>query len=136
VGTGSGVLAVAMRRLGMRPVVAIDLDPAVLPLARRTCAANDAGDVALLAGGPAAVRHVFDLVVANLLADALVAEATALAARVAAGGRLVVSGLLAEQSHDVASVYAGWTVTHEVAEDEWRTLRLERTAEAWHTHAS
>jgi ribosomal protein L11 methyltransferase len=128
VGTGSGVLAAAMRRLGMHPVVATDIDAAVLPLARRTLDANAATDVSLLAGGAGAVRGVFDLVVANLLADALVTEATALEARVAPGGRLVVSGLLATQAGDVARVYVGWRVTHEVAEDEWRTLRLERTA--------
>lgn len=126
VGTGTGVLAIAMRRLGMRPVVATDVDASVLPIARRTCDANRASDVALLLGGAAAARGTFDLVVANLLADALVAEAATLMARVAPGGRLVVSGLLAEQAGDVVRAHRGWRVTHEVAEDEWRTLRLER----------
>jgi len=128
VGTGSGVLAVAMRRLGLEPVVATDIDPAVLPIARTTCATNGAGDVHLLAGGADAVSGTFDLVVANLLADALVVESHALIACVAPRGRLVVSGLLGEQVDAVTAAYPGWWVTHTVAEDEWRTLRLERRA--------
>lgn len=128
VGTGSGVLAVAMRRLGMAPVVATDLDPAVLPLARATCAANGAGDVVLLAGRADAVRRTFGLVVANLLAEALVEEAPALAARVASGGWLVLSGLLATQSDAVTAAYPGWRTTHRVADEEWLTVRLERPA--------
>ena len=128
VGTGSGVLAAALRRLGVPRVVATDLDPAVLPLARATLDANDAADVALCAGTAAVVRGRFDLVVANLLADALVADAAALAATVAPGGRLVISGLLADQVPRVLAAYPGWRVAAERGDGPWRTLRLERGA--------
>lgn len=128
VGTGSGVLAIAMRRLGLCPVVATDVDPTVLPLARRACETNGTPDVTVLAGRADAVRGTFDLVVANLLLDALVTDAAGLAARVAPGGRLVLSGLLAEQCDAAAAAYPGWRVARVVAEAEWRTLRLEREA--------
>lgn len=128
VGTGSGVLAAALRRLGVPRVVATDLDAAVLPLARETLDANGAADVVLVPGTAAAVDERFDVVVANLLADALVADADALMAAVAPGGRLVVSGLLADQVPRVLASYPGWRVTRTRGDDPWRTLRLERAA--------
>jgi ribosomal protein L11 methyltransferase len=126
VGTGSGILALALARLGVERVVALDLDPAVLPLARATLAGNGAAHVALLAGSPAAVRARFDLVVANLLVDAIVGEAAALARAVAPGGRLVLSGLLDAHIAPVRAAYPGWTVVETRAEEAWRTLTLER----------
>jgi len=126
VGTGSGVLALALARLGVEHVVALDTDPAVVPLARANLARNGATRVALLAGPLAAVRGHFDLVVANLLADAIVAEAGALARVVGPGGRLVVSGLVAEQLPAVRAAYPGWRVAETRAEGAWRTLTLVR----------
>ncbi len=126
VGTGSGLLAAAMARLGMSRVVAVDVDPAVLPLARANLDANGARDVLVVGGTIAAVRGRYDLVVANILADTLVAEATALATAVAPGGRLVLSGILADQVDRVAAAFPGWRTTFVRSDDAWRTLRLER----------
>jgi ribosomal protein L11 methyltransferase len=126
VGTGTGVLAAALARLGVPHVVALDTDPAVLSLARANLRRNRAGAVTLLAGGVDAVGGRFDLVVANLLADILVADARALAGAVAPGGRLVVSGLLDTQAAAVAAAFAGLRLTATRAAGPWRTLRLER----------
>jgi ribosomal protein L11 methyltransferase len=126
VGTGSGVLAAALARLGVRRVAAFDVDRAVLPLARRNLVGNRAGRVALFCGTTAAVRSRFDLVVANILAETLVGEAAALAGLVAPGGRLVLSGILEEQAPPVLAAFPGWRSTHERTESPWRTLRLER----------
>lgn len=128
VGTGSGVLAAALVRLGVPHVVALDVDPAVPALARANLRRNAAERVLLLAGGPAAVRARFALVVANLLADALVAEAPALAAAVGASGHLIISGLLAPQVPAVLAAYPGWRVARERREASWCTLRLVRRA--------
>jgi len=128
VGTGSGVLALALSRLGVGRVVALDVDPAVVPLARANLARNGAGRVVLLAGPLAAVRGCFDFVVANLLADAVVAEVGALTRAVGPGGRLVLSGLLADQLRAVRAAYPTWRVTETRAEDAWRTLTLVREA--------
>jgi len=124
VGTGSGVLAAALARLGVPRVVALDVDLAVLPLARDNLRRNGAPGTLLLAGGVAALRTRFDLVVANLLAAPLIAEAGALAAAVAPGGRLVVSGLLDTQAEAVAAAFP-LRVTATRAAGPWRTLRLE-----------
>ena len=127
VGTGSGVLAAALSRLGVPRVAALDVDPAVVPLARTTLARNRA-HASLLAGTLAAVRGRFDLVVANILAETLVAEASALAAATAAAGRLVLSGLLADQVRGVLDAFPGWRTAAVRADGAWRTLRLVREA--------
>ncbi len=126
VGTGSGVLAAALARLGVPRVVALDVDPAAIAVARANLRRNAAEGVLLLAGGPAAVRARFGLVVANLLAQALIAEARALVAAVADAGHLVVSGLLASQVPAVLAAYPGFRVAHERCEASWATLRLVR----------
>jgi ribosomal protein L11 methyltransferase len=126
VGTGSGILAAALARLGVPDVVAFDVDPAVLPLARTLLDQNGASCVKLFGGVAAGVRGQFDLVVANILADTLVAEARALDAVTALGGRLVLSGLLADQVDRVVAAFPGWRLAATRADDPWRTLRLER----------
>jgi ribosomal protein L11 methyltransferase len=126
VGTGSGVLAAAMVRLGVPRVVALDIDAAVIPLAHANLVRNRADRVALLAGGVDALRASFDLVAANLLADTLVEHAAALARVVAAPGRLVVSGVLDTQAEAVAAAFPGLRLAAVRAAGPWRTLRLER----------
>ena len=126
VGTGSGILALALARLGVERVVALDTDRTVLPIARANCAGNGAPGVAVVGGSVSAVRVRFDLVVANLLADTLVGAAPMLAATVAPSGHLVLSGILDDQTGTVTAAYHGWHVTETRAEDEWRTLTLER----------
>lgn len=126
VGTGSGILALALARLGVPHVFALDDDPQVLPIARENLVRNGAARVHLLAGTAAAVTARFDLVVANLLADVLVREAPALAGCVAPGGRLVASGLLTDQVTAVADAYPDWCVTAEHRDEGWSTLVLRR----------
>ena len=121
---GSGILALALARLGVPRVVAIDDDPQVLPLARENLARNGAVDVTLARGTAADLDAHFDLVVANLLADILVHEAAALTARVEADGCLVASGLLASQAPDVAAAYRGWRIVDEHRDEGWCTLVL------------
>jgi ribosomal protein L11 methyltransferase len=126
VGTGSGILAAALARLGVPHVVALDVDAGVLPLARENLRRNAASGVLVLAGGCDAVRARFDLVVANLLADALVSEAAGLASRVAAGGRLIASGLLDSQAGAVRDAYPGFRLAGERTDERWCTLDLVR----------
>ena len=126
VGTGSGILAVALARLGVPRVLALDVDPAVAPLARQNLARNRAAMVPVIVGSVHAVRGAFDLVVANLLADAIIAEAPALGAVVAAGGRLVLSGILAPQAAHVVDAFAGWRLAADRTDEGWVTLTLGR----------
>src|SRR5207245_1745686 len=99
------------RRVGERLLVAPPWDVPVAPV---------------LAGTAHAVRGSFDLVVANLLAELIVADAKALAGCVAPGGCLILSGLLDEQATAVQRAFPGWRLTGGGSEDGWRTLVLAR----------
>ena len=108
-------------------VVALDVDAAVLPRARANLDCNGAREVRLFCGRADACRARFDLVVANLLADALVHDAAALASVTANDGRLVISGLLDTQIEVVTAAFAGWRTARVRSDDRWRTLALART---------
>lgn len=96
VGCGSGVLAIAACKLGARRAVACDLDPIAARETRENACRNDcsvtsfAGSLDALAPG----AEGFDLVVANLISSELLPILDALVDRVAAGGAIVLSGLL------------------------------------------
>ena len=126
VGTGSGLLAAALARLGVPTVVAIDNDPAVLDLARTNLRHNGVGRVHVVGGTVAAVRGVYDLVVANLLLDVIVEGAANLAPRVATHGRLILSGLLATQVDTAVAAFPSWRPTAIREEIPWATVRMER----------
>ncbi|TMA33523.1 MAG: methyltransferase domain-containing protein [Deltaproteobacteria bacterium] len=126
VGTGSGLLAAALARLGVPCVIALDVDPDVLPRARANLDRNGAREVRLICGRAAACRRCFDLVVANLLADSIVQDAAALAAVTAEQGRLVLSGLLDTQVKAVTAAFPAWRTVGMRAEDRWRALTLTR----------
>lgn len=112
-GCGSGILAVAAALLGAARVTGTDIDPLAVEAARHNSAANgiDAAvadytlpDRLPSLGEGAAAR--FDLVLANILANPLKLLAPALLARVAPGGALVLSGILARQTEEMIALYA------------------------------
>jgi ribosomal protein L11 methyltransferase len=105
-GCGSGILAIAARRLGAGAVVALDIDPVAVLAARANAAAN-AVDVEVVSA-EASVRGPFDLVLANILANPLEVLAPLLAGEVRAGGRIVLAGILAGQVAEVMAAYAPW----------------------------
>jgi ribosomal protein L11 methyltransferase len=108
-GCGSGILAIAASMLGAGRVIGVDIDPQALPAARANAARNRADTLFAspdeLAADPSAC---FDVVVANILANPLLLLAPALARRVRAGGRIVLSGILASQADEVAAAYGRW----------------------------
>ncbi len=94
VGTGTGVLAIVAAMRGAGRGLAVDIDPEAVEVSRGNVAANGVEDLVELAVGSAdATDEVFDVVVANLMTDVVAALAGDLAARVAPGGLLVVSGI-------------------------------------------
>lgn len=115
-GCGSGILAIAARKLGAGRVVGADIDPQAVAASRDNAARNDA-DIefhlpdALPAGE-------FDILVANILTNPLKALMPLLAARVRAGGRIALSGILAEQADEVMALYGTAFAMHAWAEED------------------
>jgi len=110
VGTGSGVLALAALRLGATGALGFDLDPVAIEAARQAAIENRLDDRARFVTGP--IEAVADrpegwsLVLANLLKREMGPIAGAIARRVAAGGRLVLAGLLEEDRAEVLGRFA------------------------------
>lgn len=117
-GCGSGILAVAAAKLGASEIDAVDIDA----LSVATAAANAAlNGVALRPMAPDQLApRVYDVVVANILAQPLVLLAPLLAARTRQAGRIALSGILEPQAAEVAAAYAPFF-----------RVRIDRTLEGW-----
>ncbi|MES9995222.1 50S ribosomal protein L11 methyltransferase [Desulfovibrio aminophilus] len=106
-GTGSGILAIALCRLGMTGV-GLDIDPLAVECAEENATRNDVEDrLSLAVGSIDAVEPGvrFDLIVANILSGPLIGMAPLIVSRLAPGGALVLSGILEEQADAVAAAY-------------------------------
>jgi ribosomal protein L11 methyltransferase len=127
VGTGSGLLALAAVKLGASRVVASDNDLVALAVARENADRNGVS-VELTGDPPSGIRGEFDVVVANILANTLVALAPELAPRVAPGGTLLLSGILAGQEDEVRGAYLaqGLRRADDRSDGEWRLVSLRR----------
>lgn len=122
-GCGSGILAIAALKLGARAALGTDTDPQALTTARENADRNLVAD-RLTLGLPDALpaAATADVVLANILAPALVALAPRLAALTRAGGTLLLSGLLAHQTHEVQTAYAATFSFEQVVRDDWALL--------------
>ena len=125
VGTGTGVLALAARKLGAGRVVGVDTDAVALRLARENAEANGVEGVDFRKASLAEVEGRFQLVVANILANTLVELAPALTAHVAQ--TLVVAGVLQPQGKEVARAYVaqGLHLSEASPSGEWLRLTFE-----------
>ena len=125
-GCGSGILAIAAALHGAQHVDAVDIDPSAVESTRANALANG---VTLHAALPDAARGDYGLVFANILATPLRLLAPLLCGHVAAGGDLVLAGILDRQADELKSAYAPWlplTVTD--SEDGWILMTARRAS--------
>ena len=129
-GCGSGILAMVAKKLGSQDVAGVDIDPQAIESARANAERNNVAidfylpDTFAASGNERHAGGKFDIVVANILSSPLKLMAPMLAGRVADGGSLVLSGVLARQADEVAAAYApfiklgvwaeqdGWVALH------------------------
>jgi ribosomal protein L11 methyltransferase len=106
VGTGSGILAIAMKLLGARDITAIDNDPVALDNARENAELNGVAHALRISAIPLnSIRRHFDLITANILAPILIAMAPRLKRNLAPTGRLILAGILAREAENVIAAY-------------------------------
>jgi ribosomal protein L11 methyltransferase len=129
IGTGSGILAIAAARQLRRRVVASDLDPVAVKVARHHARRNGVAGLVRIAcvAGPGCPRG-YDLVFANILARPLMLMARDLARIVAPNGRVILSGLLSRQEAGVLAAYRmqRLALDFRIALDGWSTLVLRK----------
>ncbi|MFC3814691.1 50S ribosomal protein L11 methyltransferase [Lysobacter sp. GCM10012299] len=105
-GCGSGILALAALKLGAAEAIGVDNDPQALLATADNAERNGVGAQLQAFMPDEEPVATYPVVVANILASALVALADTLAARVAPGGRIAMSGILAGQEDEVMARYA------------------------------
>jgi ribosomal protein L11 methyltransferase len=127
VGTGSGVLAIAARRLGASGVLGIDDDADAIAAAEENVALNHESRIALeIADLRASKIGQFDVVTANLTGGLLIASADRLTSLAVPGGRLVLSGFMDHEEHDVLAAFDGSRLERRSQEDEWVCAVFQR----------
>ena len=116
-GCGSGILAIGSAKFGALAIDAVDIDPAAV---EATILNAEANHVTLNAGLPDKVSGHYQTVLANILATPLKVLAPLLCARVAAGGSLVLAGILERQADELKSAYAPYCqLAVSDSEDGW-----------------
>ena len=118
-GCGSGILAIAALLLGAPQAVGTDIDPQALEASRDNASRNGIDPARFPVYLPEDMpQAAADVVVANILAGPLVSLAPQISSLVKAGGRLALSGILAEQAEEVRSAYADMFELDPTAEKE------------------
>jgi ribosomal protein L11 methyltransferase len=112
-GTGSGILAMAASMLGAGRILALDIDPDAIVVARENIALNQLSDQIECGTVPLeSLTERFDIILANILAEELVRLAPYLAERLQSGGALILSGILAEKEPLVRQGFASQSLKY------------------------
>lgn len=134
VGTGTGVLAIALAKRLHLPVLATDIDPIAVTTTVENARDNGVGRyiIAIEATGlehrQITAAGPFDLIVANILAGPLVSLAPAMRRAAGRGATIILSGILNHQAPRVVAAYSrqGMVLRTRIVKKEWTTLMLER----------
>jgi len=133
-GTGSAVLAIAIAKLRRIPVLATDIDPIAVRVARENVAINEVSAWVETATAPGfhnpifRHRRPFGLIVANILARPLMKLAPDMARHLKPGGSIILSGILDKQRDQVVAAYAGQGFRHitTLHREGWVTIHMKR----------
>ena len=123
-GCGSGILAIGAAKFGAVDIDAVDIDPAAVESAALNAQANG---VQMRTGLPDKAQGQYQAVLANILATPLRVLAPLLCGHVAAGGHLVLAGILERQAQELQEAYAPWlSLTVADCEDGWILMTASR----------
>jgi ribosomal protein L11 methyltransferase len=134
VGTGTAVLAIAAAKALRVSVVASDIDPVALRVARANARANGVANRIAFVGAagvsraPFRARGPYELIFATILLGPLKGMAGAVARLLAPGGHIILSGLLHEHANAALAAYRahGLRLRRRLPVSEWTTLVLSR----------
>lgn len=126
VGTGSGVLAIVAAKLGAKRVEAVDFDPVAVRVARENVRQNGAEDVVRTERSDLlkSVAGKADLIIANIIADIIVRLFGEVEGSLAAGGTMLLSGIIEDRLADVVEAAGrhGFSVEKIEQEKGWAAV--------------
>jgi ribosomal protein L11 methyltransferase len=122
-GCGSGILGLAAARLGASQVVAVDIDPQALQATDSNAGINQVEDlIQTMLPGDARIQPA-DILVANILLNPLLGLVETFKSLLGPGGKIVMSGILANQTEQCLQTYSHWfAMDTPVYRDEWVLL--------------
>ena len=121
-GCGSGILAIAAKKLGSNNTVGVDIDEQAVVSSRFNAEQNETTDIDFYDANDFG-NQTFDVVVANILSSALMVLAPALAKYCKTGGNIALSGILEEQTEALIARYSEWfTMDAPTQKDAWILL--------------
>lgn len=128
VGTGTGILGMAAVLFGAERVLGIDNDPEAVAAAAENVGRNGLQDRMAASLTPiSAVTDHYEIVVANIVHDVLIAMSGDLTRLTATGGTLILSGILAgDQVENIVKVFTGrgFAAVDRAHRKEWAALRF------------
>jgi len=120
-GCGSGILAIAAKKLGAESVTGVDIDPQAITSSRYN-AENNQVDVEFYDSADF-LHDSYDIVVANILSSALMVLAPIIAKSTKSGGKIALSGILEEQQDALIEQYSEWfEMNSPTVKDGWVLL--------------
>ena len=132
VGTGSGILAIAAAKLGAPSILAVDIDPDAVKVARENVHHNRVEQQVRVVQGDLVKSEAMpcELAVANIVADAICMLAAPLTRHLVPGGLLICSGIIRDREQDVqdALASAGYTPVQRLTKGEWVALCVKNEA--------
>ncbi len=105
-GCGSGILAIAAKKIGCQSVLGVDIDPQALIASKDNAILNNVTIELAASSEPIEIKA--DLIVANILSSALSILAPALAGYCKPNGMIALSGILEVQENDIKEIYKEW----------------------------
>ena len=137
IGCGSGILSIISLLLGTKEAWAVDIDPACEHVAKENALLNgvDTSKYHIFSGDVITDKALFeklserkyDVIVANIVADVIIALIPTVKALIKDGGTFVCSGIIEERLSDVLSAFqkGGVDVMHESHAGGWVAMRCE-----------
>ena len=126
IGTGTGILAIAAAHMGAKRVLATDLDAVAVRVARENVKINGFEDTIEMRCGDLleVVDEQADVVIANIIADVIIALAAPVRPYVADGGVFICSGIAVNRLEDVLAALgaAGYQVLDTLVRGEWAAV--------------
>ena len=123
IGSGSGILSIAAVLLGAKDVVGVDIDPVAVKVAKETAVHNDVSDKAkyILGNLDEEITDTYDIVVANIVADAIIALSDSAKRRMNKNGYFLCSGIIDIRADEVeaALINRGYKIVEKIVNNNW-----------------
>jgi len=119
VGTGSGILLIAARRLGGGQLLGIDIDfPSIID-ARNNFSLNNIDNIQTICGSSECIRYPFDIVICNMMLHEIQAIQHDLIQNLGPCGVLILSGFYLSQKKQILDRFYNFKVILEINDTQW-----------------